>query len=92
MNLYDTLFNWLQLKIVADHRPNDEAANISANHMQKVLVEEHHVEITEVKQESGKYLIHYVKDGDQEIQEVQQELAEMLLQFINDAPENYDIG
>lgn len=90
MSLTDTLFNWLQLKIVADHRPNDEAARVSAEHMEKILREEHRANVTEVTKDGMKYRVRYEHEGDSKSMETPAEAAEMLLQFINDQPERYE--
>ena len=90
MNLFDALNNWLQLKIVSDSRPEDEAAKISYEHVADILLDVHEVKVTGVKKDEKKYTISYVNQGDEKIQEVPIEAAEVLLQFINENPERYD--
>ncbi|MFD2612777.1 hypothetical protein [Paenibacillus gansuensis] len=53
MNLQDTLFNWLQIKLVCNARPEDRAAAETRDFFELMLREDHHV---------GKYEIERMDD------------------------------
>lgn len=90
MTLFDVIYNWLQLKLVLDHRPHDESAKESSEHLAEVLEEVHQVKIVKVEKEQGKYQVTYEKDGTEHIQTFMADAAETLLKFINENPERYD--
>lgn len=41
MNLRDALYNWLQMRIVADARPDDRAALDTLDFFEQILTEDH---------------------------------------------------
>ncbi|CAM4040547.1 hypothetical protein COLU111180_20575 [Cohnella lubricantis] len=41
MRLTDTLFYWLQMKLMTDRRPEDEAARASLRYFAQILSEDH---------------------------------------------------
>lgn len=90
MTLYDTLFNWLQLWLVAEARPEDEAAKVSMEHVTEMLKEVLGVDIKEVKQQPDQYLVIYKKENLEITEGFRKESAETLLVFINENPERYD--
>jgi len=89
MTLFDALYNWLQLKIVSEARPDDEAAKISFEHVGDILGE-HQVKVTDVKKDEMKYYITYEHEGAEKEHQVPVETAEILLQFIEQNPERYE--
>lgn len=92
MTLFDVLYNWLMLKLVLDHRPHDEAAKDSSQHLEKILGEVHQAKIVGVQKSGGKYHVTYEKEGSEHTQIFMAEAAEALLSFINENPERYDLN
>ncbi len=90
MTLYDTLFNWLQLWLVAEARPEDEAAKVSMEHVTEMLKEVFDAEIKAVKLEAEQYLVSFEKEGIETTEAFRKESAETLLVFISENPERYD--
>ena len=90
MTLYDVLHNWLQLKIVADVRPDDEAARVSLEHVADILEQEHHAKISSVNKNEDTYEIIYLIDAVEKKQSFNARTAEVLLQFISENPERYE--
>lgn len=90
MSLYDALINWLQLWLVVEQRPHDEAAKESMEHVADILQHNYQVSIDGVVKDSDRYLVKYTKDGASESQHFPQEAAEVLISFISENPERYD--
>lgn len=44
MKLQDAIFNWLQIKVVADARPEDQAAQDTVVFFEQILEEDHQVQ------------------------------------------------
>lgn len=90
MTIFDVLYNWLQLKLVLDHRPHDESAKESCEHLADLLYEVHQAKITQVQKEAGRYHVTYEKEGVEHTQSFTADAAESLLAFIRENPERYD--
>jgi hypothetical protein len=87
MVLQDALFNWLQMKIVSDARPEDGAAKETLDFFGIILSEDHHLSDIEAGVEAGdKLYIQYVVDGESKKQTFDRERAEQLLTDINSNP------
>jgi hypothetical protein len=87
MKLEDALFNWLQIKVVADARTNDHAARETVEFFYEVLTEDHH--ITELKVErpdDTMYQIRYTVDGKSKMQMFDREAVDKLLADIQSEP------
>ncbi|MFD0869868.1 Uncharacterised protein [Chlamydia abortus] len=88
MNLRDALFNWLQIKIVSDARPEDGAARNSLEFFEKILTEDHHLTRVEMSLlNDHTYRIQYTVNGVQEEQLAEREMAEQLLEDIQSNPQ-----
>ncbi|MCF6093551.1 hypothetical protein L1765_06065 [Microaerobacter geothermalis] len=86
MNLQDTLFNWLQIKVVADYRPNDKAAKETESFFRGILEEDHQVNELKVSRDDTMYHIHYVVNGKKKLQMFPKEMIDVLLEQINGEP------
>ncbi|NOV03443.1 hypothetical protein [Paenibacillus planticolens] len=88
MNLQDTFFNWLQMHIVSEARPSDEAAQETLDFFAMILQEDHGVSHVELVDESDPMKIHisYEREGMKSIQSFDREAAEKLLDDINANP------
>lgn len=87
MNLEAALFNWLQIRIAADRRPEDQAAQQTADFFLSVLQETHR--ITDIRIEPrGDDLIQvvYEQDGKAGKKTFDRRFAEQLLADIEANP------
>lgn len=82
MKLADTLFNWLQIVIVAEARPADKSAHDTVLFFEKILNEDHG--ITELKKEitDAYYILHFLHGDEKKTETISQESAEQLLRDI----------
>ncbi|MDD9270003.1 hypothetical protein ACFPES_23380 [Paenibacillus sp. GCM10023248] len=88
MNLQDTFFNWLQMHIVQEGRPDDEAAKETLDFFAMILREDHGVGHMELVNESDPMKIHisYEREGTQSVVSFDREAAEKLLEDIRANP------
>lgn len=88
MNLQDTFFNWLQMQIVSEARPSDEAAKETLDFFAMMLHEDHGVCHIELVDETDPMKIHisYEREGIKSRQSFDRESAEKLLDDINANP------
>ena len=87
MNLQDALFNWLQIRIVADARPEDNAALETCQFFAGILEEDHklqHFQIVRV--DDTMYHVQYESEGKTKKQLIDREAAEQLLHDIESNP------
>ena len=82
MRLMDSLFYWLQMKLVCDQRPDDEAARETAALFSQMLTEEHGLAKFEIcrMEEEKIYVTYQHKDGTERTVWFDRESAEHLLQ------------
>jgi hypothetical protein len=87
MVLQDALFNWLQMKIVSDARPEDGAAKEKLDFFALILNEDHHLTEIVVNAEDETFInIHYVLEGESKKHTFDRERVEQLLTDINSNP------
>ncbi|WP_347550532.1 hypothetical protein ABFG93_03020 [Pseudalkalibacillus hwajinpoensis] len=86
MNLQDAMYNWLSIKVVADKRPDDQAAQDTRTFFEEILTEDHHISLLEVKSNHDYYIVHYHKDELKEIKKFPIELIDALLTSIQSEP------
>lgn len=87
MNLEDALFNWLQIQIVADRRPDDQAAKQTAEFFLSILEETHHLSDVRIVPKGEDLLqVFYVKDNTEGKKTFDRRLAEQLLADIEANP------
>ncbi|CAM4144220.1 hypothetical protein L1N85_12970 [Paenibacillus alkaliterrae] len=87
MKLEDALFNWLQIRLVADARPDDNAAMDTVNFFAEILSEDHgltHFEISKI--DDSMVHVRYDKEGRSKLQLYPREAAEQLLSDIESNP------
>ncbi|CAM4263471.1 DUF4247 domain-containing protein [Paenibacillus tarimensis] len=87
MHLEDALFNWLQMNIVAEARPDDRAASDTRDFFLQILTEDHHIVNVGVAQTDDAviHVIYETGDGLQ-TQLIPREAAEQLLAEIVSNP------
>ncbi|PZE22674.1 hypothetical protein [Paenibacillus xerothermodurans] len=86
MRLEDALFNWLQIKIVAEARTDDRAAEDTRLFFEEILREDHAVSSIETHADRATVYIDYKVDGEQKQLRFDKEAAEQLLEDINSNP------
>ncbi|WP_028611244.1 hypothetical protein [Paenibacillus harenae] len=87
MRLEDALFNWLQIKLVAAARPDDQAALDTAQFFEQILTEDHGLgDFAIAKTDETMIHVKYVKDGRPKLQLFPRESAEQLLADIEANP------
>ncbi|WP_424768269.1 hypothetical protein [Paenibacillus sp. sgz302251] len=87
MKFEDALFNWLQIRLVANARPDDQAAQETVEFFVLILKEDHGLTSFDVTR-SDDTMIHvkYEKDGRSKLQLYPREAAEQLLTDIEANP------
>lgn len=87
MRLEDALFNWLQIKLVAEGRPDDEAAKRTLEFFEEILRDDHGLQqVTVASMDSGLIEVTYEKDGEPFTRTYPREAGEALLQDIISNP------
>ncbi|GMX66852.1 hypothetical protein Elgi_61250 [Paenibacillus elgii] len=91
MNLQDAVFNWLQISIVAEARPDDLAASETRAFFETILREDHHLERFVRTADEETYTVEYEEAGGVfHTRRFDRELAEQLLTDINSNPKYND--
>lgn len=87
MKLQDALFNWLQIRLVANARPDDGAAQETAAFFETILTEDHGISQFAISAiDDTRVHLSYTKDGTVKKQLIDRELAEQLLRDIEAEP------
>lgn len=87
MNTGGALFNWLQISLVAEARPNDHAALETRAFFEQILREDHHMQKFEIESLAEAYLIRYaLDDGEERNLQFDKVTAEKLLRDIEAEP------
>lgn len=63
MKLNEAIYNWLQIKVVAEARPEDRAAQDTYSFFSQILEEDHQVEILDVVLDDTMYVVTFNQDG-----------------------------
>ncbi|GAB7053759.1 MULTISPECIES: hypothetical protein [Paenibacillus] len=86
MKLQDALFNWLQISIVAEARPEDRAAAETKAFFEVILREDHHLTQFGYTADDHVYRVQYETAEEQRTQQFDRESAEQLLEDIRSNP------
>jgi hypothetical protein len=86
LRLEDALFNWLQIKIVAEERVNDYAAEETKLFFEQILREDHALTDFEATTDETMVHISYEVEGVRKKLMFNRESAEQLLTDINSNP------
>jgi hypothetical protein len=86
LRLEDALFNWLQIKIVAEARIGDQAAEETRLFFEEILRDDHKLADLEVITDDQMIHISYELDGTRKKLMFSRESAEQLLADINSNP------
>lgn len=80
MRIDDALFNWLQMEIVVEGRPDDRAAVDTRDFFLQILTEDHDISEIGIKEKDENWItISYVRQGRPNEWRVPREAAEQLL-------------
>lgn len=86
MKLEDALFNWLQIKVVADARPNDRSAVDTLEFFTEILNEDHHISGLSCTKDATMYTLRFTVDEKTKTQMYDREAVEQLLVAIENEP------
>jgi hypothetical protein len=86
VKLQDALFNWLQIQVVADARPDDRSAQDTAAFFHQILTEDHRIEQLVYRKEGEEYFLSYTLEGETKSQRYDAEAVESLLLAIESEP------
>ncbi|WP_274651879.1 hypothetical protein [Paenibacillus humicola] len=87
MRFDDALFNWLQIQIVADARPDDRAAADTRDFFLQILQEDHGVTAVSIESAGGETLnVRCDREGRTNLHKFPKEAGERLLADINANP------
>jgi hypothetical protein len=88
-SLQDALYNWLTIKVVADARPDDQAARETESFFAAILKNDFQITNLHITKDKAMYLITFEKDDQQKTARFPVELIEVMLEQINSEPEKY---
>jgi hypothetical protein len=87
LTLQDALFNWVQMAIVAEARPDDQAAKDTRDFFGQILQEDHGLAAFHIEQKDETMLyIRYEQEGKSKSQMFDRESSEKLLDDIRSNP------
>ncbi|MCA0174462.1 hypothetical protein [Bacillus sp. RAR_GA_16] len=86
MNLQDTIYNWLSIKVVANERQDDQAAQDTYEFFHQILTEDHQVSDLHVEVSQEYYIVRYRRNGEEDSKKFPVELIEALLTSIENEP------
>lgn len=87
MTFDDALFNWLQIQIVSDARPDDNAAAETRDFFVQILTEDHGVSVLRIeKSDETMVYVRYEASGRSKLQLFPRDAAEQLLSDIRSNP------
>jgi hypothetical protein len=87
LTLQDALFNWVQMAIVAEARPEDQAARDTRDFFEQILREDHGLTAFHIEQKDDTMLsIRYEHEGKSKKQMFDRETTEKLLDDIRSNP------
>ncbi|WP_139489999.1 hypothetical protein [Brevibacillus dissolubilis] len=86
MKLQDVIYNWLQIRVVAEARPDDRSAQETEQFFHSILKEDHQVnEVAHAKVEDV-YAVHYTIGEEEHTVTFDAEVIDSLLDAIQDEP------
>ncbi|PEA55354.1 hypothetical protein CON64_08145 [Bacillus pseudomycoides] len=88
-SMQDALYNWLTIKIVAEARPYDEAAQETYMLFHNMLYEDHQLKHVTVEKKEDMYFVTYEREGEKKSVRFPLELIDCFLEQINRDPEKY---
>ncbi|TCS84440.1 hypothetical protein [Tepidibacillus fermentans] len=86
MKLEDAVNNWLQIAVVHEARPNDNAAKETKDFFALILEEDHGLKNVRYVRDPFEYTVYFEKDGKEHLLKFQRALIEKLLEDIESEP------
>lgn len=86
MRLTDALFNWLQIRVVADARPDDRSAQDTAAFFLEILEQDHQVTDLTYQADEERYTLSWSANGSSQSLRFAREKVDELLEAINNEP------
>jgi hypothetical protein len=88
-SLQDALYNWLTIKVVADVREDDIAAQETTQLFYEILTEDYGLSQIEIEKGDQMYQVHYVVEGEQKKTRFPVELIDVMLDQMEAEPEKF---
>ncbi|WP_096154784.1 MULTISPECIES: hypothetical protein [Bacillus] len=88
-SLQDTIYNWLTIKVVADVRKDDSAAQETETLFKSMLMEDHEITSIEFVKEEPMYYVSYEQHGEMKKTRFPIELIDVMINQISEEPERY---
>lgn len=89
MNVHDSIYNWLTIKVVTDARPEDEAATETEEMFLQMLKNDHGINEIQYEKADLFYHVSYRDNEDSKSTKYPIELIEVMLKQILAEPEKY---
>lgn len=89
-SVQDAIYNWLTIRVVVDHRPEDHAAQETVEWFEKTLKEEHSLADFQYIKQDQWYFVNYYKESQQHELRFPVDLIEVMLNQIQEFPERYN--
>lgn len=86
MKIDTALFDYLQIKVVADARPDDTAAQQTADFFRSILEQDHQLEKLDVTHDETMYHVTYTAAGKTKMRMYDRESVEVMLAAIEREP------
>lgn len=87
MKPHDALFNWLQIKVVAEARPQDQAAQETVVFFEQILAEDHQIEHAQIAgADATQVHVQYMHGGKLKKHRFDREASEQLLTDMQSNP------
>ncbi|WCK53112.1 hypothetical protein PP175_17080 [Aneurinibacillus sp. Ricciae_BoGa-3] len=86
MAIENALLNYLQIKVVADARPDDQPAQNTADFFYRILVDDHKLEKLEYSHDAVMYHVTYTVEGERHTQVFDRLAVEQMLSSIEAEP------
>lgn len=87
MKLQDALYNWLQMALVVEGRPDDRSAHDTLQFFREILSQDHGIEQVEIAMRDETMIhVRYSSSEGSKVQLFNRETAEQLLHDINSNP------
>jgi len=86
MKLEDVIYNWLQITVVSEARPDDRSAKETSDFFGQILTDDHHVSNIRYERDSFMYKVYFEKEGKNEEKQFALALVDKLLEDIENEP------
>jgi len=86
MKLDDSIFNWLQIAVVYEARPEDLSAKETAEFFRQILKEDHNISQIRYERDPFQYTVIFNKDGKEEKKTFDSMFIDKLIEDIEKEP------